>query len=80
MLLKRARQTCMFGFALSAMSRISVPICSPSRSQSVQIYKMDAYRACDVILLATAFLSCAMLETIGASNSADGGHECHFWY
>lgn len=88
MLLKRALQTCILGFALNAISRISVPICSPSRSQSVQMNRMDAYLACASMLLATAFLSCerisqlhvirsilltsAMLDTMGASNSAEG--------
>ena len=65
MLLKRALQTCMFGFAFNAMSRISVPICSPSRSQSVQMNSIFAYRACASMLLATTFLSCESVSQEG---------------
>lgn len=45
MLLNLARLTSRLGFALIATSLISEPICSPSRSQSVQIYSARAYFA-----------------------------------
>lgn len=61
MLLKRARKTCRFGLILSAMSRTSVPICSPSRSQSVHMNRMEAYLAWVSMFFATIFLSWSML-------------------
>jgi hypothetical protein len=57
MLLNRALQTSILGLAFMAMSRISVPICSPSRSQSVQMKSMLHCLACCSMLVATAFLS-----------------------
>ena len=72
MLLKRARKTCRFGLILSAMSRTSVPICSPSRSQSVHMNKIEAYLACVSMFFATIFLSSAIEDWIGASNRAAG--------
>ena len=62
-LLNLALHTCMPGLAFKAISRISVPICSPSRSQSVQMKRTSALRAHASMLLAIAFLSCGVLAS-----------------
>lgn len=45
MALNLARLTMMRGFALRQMSATSLPMCSPSRSQSVQIMRCVAFLA-----------------------------------
>jgi len=57
MLLNLALQTSILGLTRRAISRISVPICSPSRSQSVQTKRTEAPRACVSMFRAITFLS-----------------------
>lgn len=59
MLLNWALLTWMRGFPFTAEARISPPICSPSRSQSVQMKSALQYLACSSMFFATSFLSCA---------------------
>lgn len=59
MLLNCALLTRIRGLPLKAEDRISPPMCSPSRSQSVQMKSAWLYLACCSMFLAICFLSYA---------------------
>lgn len=69
-LLNLALLTSRRAFPFFAVSRISLPICSPSRSQSVQMHKALQYLACDWMLSAIALLSCDEDQPAQASLSS----------
>ena len=82
-LLNFARLTRIRAFPRRASFRTSVPICSPSLSQSVQINRALDRAACSSMFRATAFLSCA-----GVSGRSDAerhssvtymGHRFLYW-
>jgi len=62
-LLNLARRTWIWRLPFLAASRISPPMCSPSRSQSVQITSTVARLACSSIFLAMFFLSWGSVAT-----------------
>lgn len=72
MLLNLALLTSSRGLIFKAISRISVPMCSPSRSQSVQMKRTWAERACSSMFVAIIFLSWCPLASAG--NSAVSTH------
>lgn len=64
-LLNLALLMTMRAFPSFACLRISVPICSPSRSQSVQIKRALHLRACSWMFFAIATLSCRQVLAWG---------------
>lgn len=77
MLLKCARLTCNRRFTSRAMLRISAPIFSPSRSQSVHMNRISELRACRLMFSAKTFLSSSIFFSMGASKSSSGSLADH---
>ena len=82
MLLNLALLTSRLLLTFNAMSRISVPMCSPSLSQSVQMNRPLAYLAWVSMFFAIDFLSCflTLAETgrigpLNATYSVNGGQD-----
>lgn len=63
-LLNLARFTSRLRFPNKAWFMTSVPMCSPSRSQSVHMNNAFAYLACSRMFFAMAFLSCVKFQSL----------------
>jgi hypothetical protein len=61
-LLNFARLTSSLRLTIKACFRTSLPICSPSRSQSVQMNKILETRACSCMFFAMLCLSCSIFS------------------
>ena len=77
MALNLALVTLILGFAFLQIFLISLPMCSPSRSQSVQIINSSAPLASLIRLSSIVLLPVGIFSSIGASNRANGSQEFH---
>lgn len=75
--LNLARLMFMFGFALRQTLAISIPMCSPSLSQSVHIISASDLLACVLRFCSMDFLSVAIWISTGASNKENGSQDVH---
>jgi hypothetical protein len=71
-LLNLARLTSILEFACLAWCRTSEPMCSPSRSQSVQMNRALADRACSLMFSAIPSIFCYVISILFSASGSAG--------